>query len=234
MLLKKYIHCVYSLLLVGLIASSGVKIEASAPVLPYTAYIVPVTLGTLCIASFGWSWWTAEKVSRIDKNLELVAIDVKDVQKKLDEVDGRVQGVQTVQGEHTQRFIGLQTSSDKNFKALGDDIDALKNMTDKGLKELGEGQQDLMRNVDSVRGLVDRRFDAQSQELAELKAVVDQLNKNYESTSSGNKLTQSAQPASFHPVVSGGSSAPYVHKSVFPKPLAVKPHANTAAAPATE
>ena len=167
-MLKKFINGMCSFLLLGLLASQSLKSSASsAPVLPYTAFIVPVTLGTLCVASFGWSWWTGEKVSRIDKNLELVAVDVKDVQAKLKIVDERVQDVQRVQGEHTQGLQGLASGQG----LIRNDISALKSMTETGIRKLTDSQ-------DLMRGSLEKRLDKQARELAAIKALLTNSNSN--------------------------------------------------------
>lgn len=216
MMIKAIKTRIYNVLLIGLLGICSIKTEASAPVLPYAAYIVPVTLGTLCAITFGWSWLTSEKVTQVDKNLELVAVDVKEVREKVNVIDGRVQNVQNVQADHTQRLNRLQASSDGNFTALGNDVAQLKQMTEKGFREASEGQKKIMSNVDEVRGLVDRRFDEQARELAQLKAAVEQLHKNIANVPGNNvapttQLTSASQSSTNH-----RSGAPLVYQPLFP------------------
>lgn len=191
MFLKKYMRGILGTLFFGLILMHAVESNASsAPVLPYAAYVVPVTLATLCVASFGWSWWTADKVSHIDERLELVATDVKDVQVKVQGVDVRVQNVQKVQGEHTAGLNALGEGQ----KLIRGDISKLNDTTEVGIKTLSDKQ-------DRMRGAIEDRFDQQAKELKTIKAAVEQLRGSTSSTPLSNKhINHSSAPYTYTPV----------------------------------
>jgi hypothetical protein len=213
MILKSSTSSIYAVLLVGLITSLFAQHKAEACTGPsyasYAPYMIPIAVAAVGGAiSFGWHWWT---MSTMNNKVHLVAVDVEQARKDVHAVDERVQNVQKIQAEQTEGISKLQTSSDKNFKAVSSDISALKNMTEKGLQELSAGQKEIIQNVDAVRGLLDRKFDGQARELAELKAMVEQLRAHAPQV--GGKSVASVREAA---VAQEKTSGSYVHRPLFP------------------
>jgi peptidoglycan hydrolase CwlO-like protein len=210
MIVKTYVRSVYSLLLAGLMASYSVKSEAFEVNVPYP-YITAAVISVGSVAA-GWVWWASQSIKRIDTNVARIDTNVvridENVQavgktqgehtdkllklqassdknsKELAALDGRVQDVQRAQGEHTQLLGALKISSDKNFRSLSYDVGTLKEMAEKQLKELNDGQkklsngqQDIMRNVDGVRQQIDQRYEDLTKQAAEQEKLIAQLTK---------------------------------------------------------
>lgn len=243
MIIKKFSVVMQAILIASMLMSTVNKSEASVPTLPYTVFIVPVTLATLCAASFGWSWWIGEKVERVDKKvrligqeLELVAAGVQQVRTKLDTVDGNVQAVRATQGEHTQQLNAVRKeqkesreSADHNFAALGTDIGELKKLIEKETKERAEGQAKIMTNVDGVRGSVERRLDEQvnqmheqAKELAAVKAMLSELHAQFMPELPRNHSQQASSAVTVASTTSTQAAKPFMYSSVFRTPVKAK------------
>lgn len=171
------IRFIYCVTVISMVRVHGDTNSSFAAMLPY---IVPVTTGAALIVNIGWNWWNSSKISRIDKNIEFIAADVKDIKIKAELIDKRVANVQAVQAEHTRQLTGLesgqktlQASSDKNFKAVSQDMHALTKLTKDRFDGVDANLKSVKEGIDSTRGSLEIRLDRQAKELADIKALLN-------------------------------------------------------------